>query len=159
MTTEIDPGVEAALDRLNVSFRTTMAAVRRLKGRETQRPGELSFAQFSLLFGLAEAESGELSSRELACRAELSPATVTQMLDSLEAHGLVRRARSATDKRVVLTSLTDRGQQRVDERRAQYEPRWREAMSRFDAGELRAATAVLDALTQLFNEFADEQQP
>ena len=160
MTTDIEPGNETGtetgveLDRLNLSFKATMAAVRRLKGRETQRPGELSFAQFSLLFGLAE--SSELSSRELACRAELSPATVTQMLDSLEAHGLVRRMRSATDKRVVLTSLTDRGQQLVDERRAIFEPRWREAMSRFDAGELRAASAVLDALAQLFTEFADE---
>lgn len=146
---------ETELDRLNNSFKTTMAAVRRLKGRETQRPGELSFAQFSLLFGLAECS--ELSSRELACRAELSPATVTQMLDSLEAHGLVKRTRAAHDKRVVLTSLTSRGQQLVDERRALYEPRWRAAMSQFDTDELRAAGAVLDALTVLFNEFADEQ--
>jgi DNA-binding MarR family transcriptional regulator len=150
--TQLEP--ETELDQLNLSFRATMAAVRRLKGRETQRPGELSFAQFSLLFGLAECS--ELSSRELACRAELSPATVTQMLDSLEAHGLVKRTRAVHDKRVVLTSLTDRGQRLVDERRARYEPRWRAAMSRFDDGELRTARAVLDALTALFNEFADE---
>jgi DNA-binding MarR family transcriptional regulator len=142
------------LEQLTLSFKTTMAAVRRLRGRETQRPGELSYAQYSLLFGLAE--SSELSSRELACRAELSPATVTQMLDSLEAHGLVKRLRAPHDKRVVLTSLTDRGQRLVDERRALYEPRWRDAMSRFDAGELRSAIAVLDALTTLFSEFADE---
>ena len=149
---EVDAGTE--LDQLNLSFKATMAAVRRLKGRETQRPGELSFAQFSLLFGLADGT--ELSSRELALRAELSPATVTQMLDSLEAHGLVERTRAEHDKRVVLTSLTDRGQRLVDERRAWYEPRWRAAMSRFDAGELRAAAAVLDALTALFCELADE---
>jgi DNA-binding MarR family transcriptional regulator len=155
--TTVDRGaqLEAELDRLNLSFRTTMAAVRRLKGRETQRPGELSFAQFSLLFGVDE--SSELSSRELALRAELSPATVTQMLDSLEAHGLVKRTRASHDKRVVLTSLTERGQQLVDERRALYEPRWRAAMSQFDAGELRSARSVLDALTMLFTELADEQ--
>jgi len=154
MTTIKPAPTQAELERLTVSFKATMAAVRRLRGRETQRPGELSYAQYSLLFGLAE--SCELSSRELACRAELSPATVTQMLDSLEAHGLVRRTRAAHDKRVVLTALTERGQQLVDERRALYEPRWRAAMSRFDADELRTAAAVLDALTALFGEFADE---
>ena len=41
--------------------RASMAAVRRLRGRETHRPGELSFAQYSLLFGLAT--SGELLDR------------------------------------------------------------------------------------------------
>ena len=35
------------------SFKAAMAAVRRLRGRESQRPGELSYAQYSLLFGLA----------------------------------------------------------------------------------------------------------
>jgi DNA-binding MarR family transcriptional regulator len=148
----IETGAE--LEHLTQSWLATMAAVRRLKGRETQRPGELSQAQYHLLFGLAECS--ELSSRELACAAALSPATVTQMLDSLEAHGLVKRSRSERDKRVVLTSLTARGQQLVDERRAHYEPRWREALARFDDDELRAAGAVLDALTTLFTEFAAE---
>jgi DNA-binding MarR family transcriptional regulator len=150
MTTE----TRTELENLTQSWKATMAAVRRLKGRETQRPGELSHAQYHLLFGLAE--RSELSSRELACAAELSPATVTQMLDSLEAHGLVKRSRSERDKRVVLISLTERGQQLVDERRAQFEPRWREALSRFDDEELRAATAVLDALAALFKEFLEE---
>jgi DNA-binding MarR family transcriptional regulator len=148
----IQTGTE--LENLTQSWMATMAAVRRLKGRETQRPGELSQAQYHLLFGLAG--HSELSSRELACAAALSPATVTQMLDSLEAHGLVKRSRSERDKRVVLTSLTDRGQQLVDERRAQYEPRWRDALARFDDDELRAAAAVLDALGALFNEFLEE---
>jgi hypothetical protein len=70
-----------ALDQLGRSFKGTMAAVRRLRGRDTQRCGELSFAQYSLLFGLGEA--GELSVRELALAADLAPATVTQMLDRL----------------------------------------------------------------------------
>jgi DNA-binding MarR family transcriptional regulator len=155
--TELPAAAGAAsgeLEHLSQSFKAAMAAVRRLRGRETQRPGDLSYAQYGLLFGLAE--SSELSSRELACRAELSPATVTQMLDSMEAHGLVTRSRSERDKRVVLTSLTERGQQLVDERRAQYEPRWRAALARFDDDELRAASSVLDALAELFNEFLEE---
>lgn len=136
------------------SFKATLAAVRRLRGRDTHRLGELSYAQYLLLFSLADSGAG--SSRDIAVAAELAPATVTQMLDSLEAHGLVKRSRSERDKRVVLISLTERGQRLVDERRAQYEPRWREALARFDDDELRAAAAVLDALAALFNEFLEE---
>ena len=145
----------AELDQLRKSFKGVMAAVRRLRGRETQRPGELSYAQYSLLFGLSEADT--MSSRDLACAAELSPATVTQMLDSLEAHGLVQRTRSLDDKRVVLTALTERGRALVESRRAEYDRRWSAALAGFSAEELAAAGRVLDALTTaVFNVYAEE---
>ena len=44
----------SARDRLGVSFKAAMASVRRLRGRESQGPGALSHAQYSLLFGLAD---------------------------------------------------------------------------------------------------------
>lgn len=148
------PVVEDPFVGLSRAFKATMAAMRRLRGRETHRPGDLSYAQYGLLFGLAE--SNELSSRELACAAELSPGTVTQMLEHLEANGLVRRTRSPLDRRVVLTALTERGQRLVDERRAQFEPRWRAALAGFSPEELRAATAVLEHLAGMFAEFSAE---
>src|SRR3954463_15149297 len=108
MRAKTDPVRAEALEQLGRSFRAAMASVRRLRGRETHRPGELSYAQYSLLFGLAR--GGELPAGELATLADLSPATVTQMLDSLAAAGLVQRKRSHDDKRVVLSALTDRGE-------------------------------------------------
>ena len=140
----------AALEEVGVSFKAAMAAVRRLRGRETHRPGELSFAQYSLLFGLAE--GGTLSARELAQAADLAPGTVTEMLDALAAAGLVERVRSETDKRIVLTSLTDRGQAVVAARRARYEPRWRDALKEFSEDELATAAAVLSRLAELFDD-------
>jgi DNA-binding MarR family transcriptional regulator len=140
------------LDELGQSFRAVTAAVRRLKGRETQKPGELSHAQYGLLFGIAR--GGEMSAGELALSADVAPATVTQMLDALEAVGLVKRARSERDKRVVLTSLTERGQSLVDARRARYEPLWRAALEEFSEAELATAAAVLDRLHDLFEELA-----
>jgi DNA-binding MarR family transcriptional regulator len=111
------------------AFKGTVAALRRLRGRESHRPGELSYAQYGLLFGLAE--SPAMSARELALSADVSPATATEMLDALAASGLVERTRSTLDKRIVLTSLTARGRALVDERRARYEPRWRSALAEF----------------------------
>jgi DNA-binding MarR family transcriptional regulator len=144
-----------ALDQLGRSFKTTMAAVRRLRGRETHRPGELSYAQYALLFSLAD--SGEaLSVRELAGAADLSPPTVTQMLDHLAAMGLVARVRSELDKRVVRTSLTERGEEVVAARKARFEPRWRTALEEFDDHELAIASGVLARLAAMFDDFAND---
>jgi DNA-binding MarR family transcriptional regulator len=146
-----------ALEHLGRSFKGVMAAVRRLRGRETHRPGELSFAQYGLLFGLGE--GGELSVRELAVTADLAPATVTQMLDSLEAAGLVERVRSQRDRRVVLISLTERGAGLVAARRARFEPLWRGALAEFGEDELRIAACVLDRLREMFYDVADAGPP
>ena len=147
-----------ALEQLGRSFKGVMGAVRRLRGRETHRPGELSFAQYSLLFGLGD--GGELSVRELALTADLAPATVTQMLDSLEAAGLVERVRSQSDRRVVLISLTERGAGLVAARRARFEPLWRQALAEFDEDELLIAASVLDRLREMFYDVADvEAEP
>ncbi len=159
---EVDPqaspdsaaGLEP-LARVGRSFKAAMGAVRRLRGRDTHRPGQLSYAQYGLLFGLAE--SAGLSSGELAIAADLSPATVTAMLDHLTATGLVERIRSESDKRVVIVSLTERGRAVVQERHARLEPRWRAALREFSDDELLTAARVLDRLAVLFNDFDDDQ--
>jgi DNA-binding MarR family transcriptional regulator len=148
--TELDPFAQ-----LGRSFKAAMAAVRRLRGRETRRQGsELSDAQYGLLFNLREHKV--LSSSELAFAAELSPATATEMLDGLVASGLVRRERSERDRRVVLISLTDHGHKLIEERRARFEPRWRAALSEFSDDELRTAAAVLDRMRDMFEELRED---
>ena len=98
-----------ALEAVGTGFKSAVAAVRRMRGRETHRAGELSHAQYGLLFGLYDGGAGGAkSSRELAHAADVSPATAAEMLDGLAAAGLVERVRSPEDKRIVLTSLTPR---------------------------------------------------
>jgi DNA-binding MarR family transcriptional regulator len=144
-----------ALEALGRAFKATQAAIRRMRGREAHHPGELSYAQYGLLFALCDGEAK--SSRALALAADISPATAAEMLDGLAASGLVQRTRSLQDKRIVLTSLTARGKAVVDERRAQYEPRWRAATANFNQDELQTAARVLEALGQMFDEFAESE--
>jgi DNA-binding MarR family transcriptional regulator len=146
-------GRTEALAALGRAFKGTQAAVRRMRGRETHHPGELSYAQYGLLFALSDGEPR--SSRELALAADVSPATAAEMLDSLAASGLVERTRSHDDKRIVLTSLTQRGKAVIEERHARYEPRWRAALAGFTQDELHTAARVLDALRHMFDELAD----
>jgi DNA-binding MarR family transcriptional regulator len=141
-------------EQLGRSFKAAMAAVRRLRGRESHRQDELSDAQYGLLFSLRN--RADLPSNELAVAADLSPASTTEMLDGLAAAGLVTRERSQRDRRVVLTSLTDRGRDLVEERRARYEPLWRGALAEFSERDLVVAATVLDRLRGLFDELAAE---
>src|SRR5579871_5350620 len=126
-----------------------MAAVRRLRSRDTRRPGSaLSHAQYSLLAELAE--HGELAAGELAVEAALAPATVTQMLEALADAGLIVRTRSERDRRIVTARLADAGRALVEERRRLIEPRWQAALADFSPRELRAAAAVLERLRAFF---------
>ena len=145
-----------ALDEVGRAFKGVSAAVRRMRARETHHPGELSFSQYGLLFGLAE--GAPMSLRELALAADVAPATAAEMLESLAASGLVERVRSSEDKRVVLTSLTERGRVVIEERRARYEPHWRSALDPFSQDELMTAAAVLDALRGMFEVFAESER-
>ncbi len=134
--------------QVGVAFKRAMVAVRRLRGRETQRIGQLSYAQYGLLHGLAG--NCEYSARELAAHTDLSPATVTQMLEHLEATGLVTRKRSEADRRVVLSVLTDRGAAVVAARQQQMESRWQQALAECSDAELAAAAKVLHRVADVF---------
>ena len=144
-----------AADQVARSFKRAMAAVRRLRGRETNRPGELTDAQYSLLFCLRD--QIQMSVRDLAEAADLSPASVTEMLEGLAGAGLVERRRSERDRRVVLTSLTESGRRLVENRRARFEPRLRAALEPFSEDELVVAAVVLERLRDLFEQIADER--
>ena len=141
---------EEAIASLGASFKRVQVALRRLKGRETHRPGSPSFAQYQLLFTLADHDG--LSSGELASAAELSPASVTQMLDSLVDHGLVARGRSEHDRRIVTCSLTDDGLSLIAERRASFQGRWDEALADLDTRELALAASVFDRIALMFDD-------
>ena len=143
-----------AFDDLATAFKGALAAVRRVRGRETQRPGELSFAQYHVLFALHH--ESPLSTGELAARAELTPATVTQMLDALVAMGLVERTRSSSDRRIVMCSLTERGRDLTAERRTYFERRWRATLDDFTAAELMTAAAVIGRLRAFYEELLDD---
>jgi DNA-binding MarR family transcriptional regulator len=133
--------------QVGVAFKRAMVALRRLRGRESQRIGQLSFAQLGLLHGLAG--RSECSARQLAEHSDLSPATVTQMLESLEAAGLVTRTRSAQDRRVVHTVLTDQGAAVVEGRQRDMEERWNKALADFSVEELGTASKILDRVADM----------
>ena len=144
----------AAATAFGHTFKRAMAVVRRVRGRDTHRAGEMSYAQYGLLFGLAE--RGELSASDLASVAEVAPSTATKMLDRLVEAGLVARVRSESDRRVVMVALTARGAEIVAARRARYEDLWKTALAGFGDEQLDGASAVLERVIAMFEEIAGD---
>lgn len=71
----------------------------------------LSTAKYGVLSQLAEA--GPLPLSELAARQSCVRSNMTQLVDRLEADGLVRRMYDPVDRRVVRAELTPRGRERA----------------------------------------------
>jgi DNA-binding MarR family transcriptional regulator len=145
-----DPERAAALEQLRVSLGRLFAAQRRLRGRDARLEGGLSYAHFPLLNALQE--KGELSAGQLATEAALTPATVTQMLETLANAGLVERNRSERDRRVVTTRLTPEGRRRVTNKQGQLLAKWADMLIGFDETELEAASRVIARLGEYFDD-------
>ncbi len=77
---------------------------------------------------------------ELAEAAQVTPATVTGMLDHLVASGNVEREHSERDRRIVVCRLTPRGRRDVRALKAAKKARWESALADIPDEQLRAAT-------------------
>ncbi|WP_011581795.1 MULTISPECIES: MarR family winged helix-turn-helix transcriptional regulator [Chelativorans] len=82
-----------------------------LQSRALARSIGLTGPQLVIL--MAVTELGEVTTKALADHADLSPATVVTVLENLEQRGIVQRYRSGTDRRVVFTRLTPKGQELI----------------------------------------------
>ena len=137
------------LTALGKAFRRVFRSLIRMRGRDTHLAGgELSHAQFELLIELDE--RGALPAGELATAAQLTPGTVTQMLDHLAECGQVERVRSETDRRVVVSRLTAQGRGKIEAKRRTWQGRWEQVLKDVDAEELHVATRVLERLSAVF---------
>lgn len=89
------PAVIAWLHLLRIVRRTERAAAEEL------RRWDLSYAQFDVIAQLGAAEG--ITQQELARRLLVTQGNITQLLDKLEARGLVRRCPVGRTNRLVLT--------------------------------------------------------
>jgi MarR family transcriptional regulator, organic hydroperoxide resistance regulator len=145
---------EQALQDVRDAVRAMHAAARRLRGREAKGRGTTGSGQLYLLMLLAQ--DGELTGGQLAVAAELTPATVTQMLDGLEADGLVERERSKVDRRVVHNRLTDKGREVQVARQDEIEMRWAELLGTMSLADLEAGARVLVQVKGFYDSLAHE---
>lgn len=107
--------VGSLLSRVRVEMLTTLD--RELEADRRLATLELSAAQFIVIANLATVD-GPVSASDLCKGISYDAGAMTRMLDRLESKGLIRRNRSALDRRLMHLELTEEG-------RAAY-PRMRE---------------------------------
>ncbi|PNY79834.1 MarR family winged helix-turn-helix transcriptional regulator [Deinococcus koreensis] len=101
----LEHDVYLALQRLSLRLRDETEEVFKAQG--------LSSTQFNVLRILRGAGDQGLTCGEIGARLINKDPDVTRLLDRMEKHGLVERARSEQDRRVVLTRLSGRGRDLV----------------------------------------------
>jgi len=137
------------IDRLRVQVWGLAAAERRLKWGHRDR-GAVSHGRMPALVTLMQVE--EITPSQLAREAELTPATVTGMLDELETQGVIRRRPDDKDRRKSWVSLTERGRTEVAEMKVEWDRRWAAGLAEVSDEELEAACRVLERLTATFDD-------
>jgi DNA-binding MarR family transcriptional regulator len=141
--------VTTTLDLLRVAMGELFGAERRLRGREQQQPRDLTTSQLRALFVLGK--SVEVTAGELAKSADLNPASVTAMLDQLEANGIVERRRAAHDRRVCMVSLTERGRSVLAGEQVRWQELWEADLGDLSEPELQAALGVMRRMIALLD--------
>jgi DNA-binding MarR family transcriptional regulator len=94
---------------------------------------------------------GSLTTGTLARAMALSPATLTGILDRLEARGLVSRERRPEDKRRVLVSLTPHGQQMALELPSPLQERFGARMTNLSTDEQTAIRIALGSIVRMMD--------
>jgi DNA-binding MarR family transcriptional regulator len=140
----------AGIDFLT-TFDAFAQAVRRARGAPAANSG-LTLSQYGLLETLTTRPAARV--QELAEGAGITPSTATRILDALERRGIVRRARSLEDRRVVAVSLTDVGQQLLHDQQDWLRGRQRAFYESLPSAEQELAPDLLVRLAALIDELA-----
>lgn len=109
-----------AAGRLQQDFETTV-----------HRPAGLSFAAFRVMFTIKAA--GRLNAQQLARLSNVTAASMSSLLNTLERYGLVARRKAETDGRMVVVELTPEGESvlaALQERNHRREVEWASALTR-----------------------------
>jgi DNA-binding MarR family transcriptional regulator len=108
------------------------------------KPHGISATQYNVLRILRGAGEGGLCRNELRDRMLTRMPDMTRLLDRMEDAGLVRRSREQEDRRMVLTQITARGRELLNELEQPLSQLHRDQLSQLTDAQLRS---LIDLLT------------
>lgn len=115
---------------------------------EVLRESGLSLSQYNVLRILRGAGEEPLACGEISERMVRRDPDLTRLLDRLEARELVTRSRGASDRRVVLASITPAGLALLATLDEPMEARLRERLAHVPASKLRALVDLLETVRE-----------
>lgn len=108
------------------------------------REATLSLSQYNILRIVRGAGDDGLPCGEISERMVRRDPDLTRLLDRLEARGLIGRARSTADRRVVLASITEEGRQLLAELDEPIRRATKETLAHMESGRLELLRELLD---------------
>jgi DNA-binding MarR family transcriptional regulator len=137
------------VDELRGALREMLAAQRRLRGREAAQRGDLSASQHAILRVLVN--GAMYSCGELAVATDLTPASMTKMLDGLAREHLVERIRNESDRRRVGVRITEEGRRRYEDKERRLRGIWEEWAQGMTQHDIDALLVALRRFISLFD--------
>jgi DNA-binding MarR family transcriptional regulator len=145
---EVDQILEAIIYLYTESRRLT---------KELARRAQLTGPQLTVIKMLESV--GDLSLSDLSDRIRAQNSTVTGIIDRMEREGLVQRARSTEDRRVVKIRLTPKGQGLAKEIDVEPMEVFRNALSGLSAAEMRDLLKILTKIARRVQSIVRREVP
>ena len=116
---------------------------------------DMTEAQFNILF-LLKYKENPVTQADLGRRLVVTRASITSVLDRLEAKGLVQRLNVAGNRRIHHDELTKEGERLLDRIEPEYRLGLREATADLSEAECRQLTRLLERLRATAGDVRDE---
>jgi DNA-binding MarR family transcriptional regulator len=97
--------------RLAGMLLSLLPRIGKIAGQVAHERGAITLERARIMWQLVEAPR---RSGEIAQRCALTPASVSELVDSLERDGYVRRSEDRNDRRVVVVEITARGRREIE---------------------------------------------
>lgn len=97
--------------RLAGMLLSLLPRIGKIAGQVAHERGAMTLERARILWQLTESPR---RSGEIAQRCALTPASVSELVDSLERDGYVRRSEDRNDRRVVVVEITARGKREIE---------------------------------------------
>lgn len=120
------------------------------------RPLGITFSRYEALVLLVHSQDGALPLSKIGERLQVHATSVTNVIDRLEAAGLVRREPNPRDGRGILAVITDEGRKVADKATVEFNTA-RFGMSALELADLRRLFEVLRALRVDAGDFTEAE--
>jgi len=138
-----DPAVYASMRAVTSIMRAHQILIAELDA--ILRPYGITFSRYEALVLLSYSRDGSLPLSKIGERLQVHATSVTNVIDRLEAAGLVRREPNPRDGRGTLATITDAGREVVAKATAEFNAA-RFAMSAIDLADLTSLFSILREL-------------
>jgi DNA-binding MarR family transcriptional regulator len=148
-----EPAVMAAATSIMRAQQIVLAAV-----DDALKPHGLTFARWEALVLLSFTRTGSLPLGKMGQRLMIHPTSVTNIIDRLEADGLVVRSPHPEDRRTTLASITPAGR-RLVRRATKAVEQAKFGLGSLAADQLGQLTSILGVLREAEGDYEDSSEP